>query len=1050
MPEKVLQDFPSNCPAQLAVEKVDRIVNKTYLQEIQNFPLVPCGTEAAKCGVEDRICLFPVRKFTFDQGEDNFWKLASVYTGAAAANANPLLIVRGYASGFTELYLGVCGEETRVNGAYPKAKLLREGLIGQFPGFRADGDGILKNDSTRRVVNSCFDPDYRAVASVSCVASSVETNPEGKTRGRGMEKLMEAMSGKEFTFIVIARHLSHDTVTAMRDEFEQLYSQLAPLGKTMLTTGRQAGFAITESLTNTVSRGINTSHSATLSAGTNVFHTDSTNRSNSWTEGLDFRFLDGILGSSFSQGESFGTGSADGAGQSLQNSNTKQTGSSKSLSEALSTGKTSSDSSSLSVQYTFENKTVVRILRSIDRQLERLRLGSGVGMFAVSAYCLAPSLAEAKIGACTYKALITGDNTDLESGSINAWAGRSYQGVLAYLRQFRHPEFKITGLSQGCAETVVTPATFVTASELAIHMSLPQKKVNGISVREAISFGRNVHSMDTGWNDRVKIPVGHIYHLGREEQSEVMLARDSLTMHTFVTGTTGSGKSNCLYWILSHLVGGESNVRFLVVEPAKGEYKSVFGNRDDVFVYGTNPYKTPLLRVDPFSFPEDIHVLEHLDRLMDIFTVCWPLYAAMPAVLKGAIVSAYEEAGWNMRTSRNRYGLRIYPTFTDVMRCVKANIQTSGYSADTKGDYVGSLCTRLQELTDGINGMIFAPDTIADGELFERNVIVDLSRVGSAETKALIMGMLVIKLQEYRQSQQQGIAHGLRHVTVLEEAHNLLRKSEGNQEGSNVTSHAVEMLTAIIAELRSLGEGFIIADQAPELMDKSVIRNTNTKIVLRLPETSDRETVGRSIGLNDSQIVELTKLPCGVAAVYQNDWLDCVLVKIPYFEVKEVPYRSPAVSPGELEDTALSEFVDAIMKRQIGAYLERYSDQIERLPLPAAVKCRLLDYGDGKGNQNELLLDIIWAFFNAREAFDKAGLLSHDDFQIWSGCVVKALEPKVSGYSLFEARRLVMQLLLRLTYENAAAQPLYLNYCSWMNDLYVKRRGKCYGIEKTG
>ncbi len=109
---------------------------------------------------------------------------------------------------------------------------------------------------------------------------------------------------------------------------------------------------------------------------------------------------------------------------------------------------------------------------------------------------------------------------------------------------------------------------------------------------------------------------------------------------------------------------------------------------------------------------------------------------------------------------------------------------------------------------------------------------------------------------------------------------------------------------------------------------------------------------------------------------------------------------------------------------------------MERLPLSAVVKCRLLDYRIGKGNQNELLLDIIWSFFNAREAFNKAGLLSHDDFQVWSGCVAKALEPKVSGYSLFEVRRLVMQLLLRLTYEDAAAQPLFLNYCGWMNKLY--------------
>lgn len=1024
--------------SRLAAEKLDRIVNKTYLQELQGFKLIPCDGSISKIDVEDRICLFPVRQFTFDQGEDTFRKLASVYTGAAAANANPLMIIRGYSSGLTELYLGVCGEESRINGAYPKVKLLREGLIGQFPGFRADGDGILQNDSTRRTINSCFDPDYRAVTAVSCIAPSPESKTDGSAANRGIEKLIEAMSGKEYTFIVIARHLPPNAIAAMRSEMEQLYGQLSPLEKTVLTTGWQAGSAITDSITNTISKGVNRSRSATLSAGTNIFHTDSTNQGHSWTDSSDFRILDGVLGGSFSQSESFGTGSADGSGRSQQKSNTKQTGESDSLSKALSSGKTISDSASLSVQYTFENKSVARILATIDRQLERFRIGSGAGMFAVAAYCLAPSLAEARIGACTYKALVTGDNTDLENSGINAWTGDSYLCVLEYLRQFRHPEFEIISESQDCSATSATPATFVTASELAIHMSLPQKKVNGISVRETVSFGRNVHSQDSGWIERQKIPAGRIYHLGREEQSEVLLTKDSLTMHMFVTGTTGSGKSNCLYWLLSKLIEGRSETHFLVVEPAKGEYKDVFGNRDDVFVYGVNPYKTPLLHIDPFSFPEDVHVLEHLDRLMDIFAVCWPLYAAMPAVLKKAIVCAYESAGWNMRTSRNRYGLRIYPTFSDVMRCVDTNIQSSSYSADTKGDYVGSLCTRLEELTDGINGIIFAPGGIPDEELFERNVIVDLSRVGSSETKSLIMGMLVIKLQEYRQSQQRGITKGLRHITVLEEAHNLLRKPESGANGSDLTSHAVEMLTNVIAELRSSGEGFIIADQSPELMDRSVIRNTNTKFILRLPETSDRETVGRSVGLNDLQIAELTKLPCGVAVVYQNDWLDSVLAKIPYYEVKEEPYRFAPPPPEVLENTVTLEFLDAIMKLRLDSYLAAHLANLEKLPLPASVKCRLLDYKAGVKERNELLPDIAWSFFNARKAFDKAGILSRNDLQTWSGCVATTLEPKVDGYSEFEVRRLIMQLLLRLTYENTAAGPLYMNYCSWMNKLYGK------------
>ena len=43
---------------------------------------------------------------------------------------------------------------------------------------------------------------------------------------------------------------------------------------------------------------------------------------------------------------------------------------------------------------------------------------------------------------------------------------------------------------------------------------------------------------------------------------------------------------------------------------------------------------------------------------------------------------------------------------------------------------------------------------------------------------------------------------------------------------------SVEMLTNAIAEIRTFGEGFVIVDQAPDLLDTAAIRNTNTKILL--------------------------------------------------------------------------------------------------------------------------------------------------------------------------------------------------------------------------
>ncbi|MBR3623973.1 MAG: ATP-binding protein, partial [Selenomonadaceae bacterium] len=97
------------------------------------------------------------------------------------------------------------------------------------------------------------------------------------------------------------------------------------------------------------------------------------------------------------------------------------------------------------------------------------------------------------------------------------------------------------------------------------------------------------------------------------------------------------------------------------------------------------------------------------------------------------------------------------------------------------------------------------------------------------------------------------------------------------------------MITNAIAEIRTFGEGFVIVDQAPNLLDTAAIRNTNTKIVLRLPEGSDRAVAGASMALSEKQIAELSKLPKGVAAIYQNEWQEAVLCKVDKFEKENLP-----------------------------------------------------------------------------------------------------------------------------------------------------------------
>jgi hypothetical protein len=224
-----------------------------------------------------------------------------------------------------------------------------------------------------------------------------------------------------------------------------------------------------------------------------------------------------------------------------------------------------------------------------------------------------------------------------------------------------------------------------------------------------------------------------------------------------------------------------------------------------------------------------------------------------------------------------------FPSFADVLNVLPGVIKNAGYSSQTISEYTGALVTRVRSLTNGIPGRIFCSGTsIPNRILFDENTIIDLSRIGSSETKSLIMGILILQLSEYRASTAAGSNKDLFHVTVLEEAHHILKRvsTAQSQDSANVAGKAVELLSASIAEMRTYGEGFIIADQSPGAVDASAIRNTNTKIIMRLPDKDDCNVVGKAASMRDDQIQELSRLPVGSAVVYQSNWLEPVMAQV--------------------------------------------------------------------------------------------------------------------------------------------------------------------------
>ena len=873
------------------------------------------------------------------------------------------------------------------------SKALQKVLLSNFPG--SDIKGISQKDEKELLDEAFGEAQEAVASVSCVAALRDKSKTEDKAFVQGIERFMDAMEGEKYTALFLAEPVSNETQAAIRSGYENLYSTLSPFRKSTWSYTENQSTAVMESLCSGTSHTISDTVSTTTTDGTNQSSsvTDGTQKTKGVSGGINggvgssfgtsvtkispvaggiagILGLGGLAASALIPGAGAvigpllgtagravgGMASARTAFNSIarniggsmgvnaswgtSHSTTEQTGTSHSTSDGTSHGTSDTTSQQEShgttdtrgtgrtQQVELCNKSVEELLERIENQLKRVKESEDYGCYNCAAYFLSSTQSTALLAANTYRALMVGEGSSVESGAVNVWKNNEAEvaQLREYLKRFMQPVFARPLWENAPDSLLYTPATLVSGRELPMHLGLPTRSVHGLPIIEHAEFGRNVP--DEAMPDEDKMNLGKIYHMGKEEAAGLILNRQAMASHTFITGSTGTGKSNAVYHLLDEITKN-GQTTFLVVEPAKGEYKNVFGNCTDVQVFGTNPRETPLLRMNPFAFPENIHILEHIDRLVEIFNACWPMYAAMPAVLKDAIERSYQKVGWDLRNSESEKG--VFPTFFDLLDILPGVIEESHYSKDTQSDYVGALCTRVKSLTNGIYGSVLcAEDALTDEALFDRNVIVDLSRVGSMETKSLLMGILVMKLQEYRMCSS-GMNSRLRHVTVLEEAHNLLRKTsaEQSQEGANLQGKSVEMLANAIAEMRTYGEGFIIADQAPGLLDMSVIRNTNTKIILRLPDEEDRKLVGKSAALKEAQIDELSKLPLGVAAVYQNEWPEAVLCKIEAYPMPEnAVYHKPSKMPHEIN----AEFVFGQLA--VGKELEPLSSsEMEQLKL---------------------------------------------------------------------------------------------------------------------
>lgn len=850
------------------LEIIDEYVRKKYLTRLSDMQIMPLGEiTSVEEDLIDNVRMYRITEMVYQKDESVMDKFTTVFNTLATYNASVFFLIDSDGRQ-ANYYLGVRNNEAndslKKRSTVTLGDTLKQTLIGHFPGVKIENEDRKKIAELSEKIMG-----LNNVASVSVVGSSRREKEQPQNEfAQGMEKLCLAMSGRPYTAVIIADNKNAWDIQQERKKYQELYTALSPLQKVQISDSRVE----TESRSQSFAEMDGKQKAAMITnavisiAGT--------------AAGV-------ALGAKFGSGTNAGTvamlGGQIGGQAGGQISN---------FISSLAPTKQISKSTTTGVTITEENKAVTDMLVMLDEVLKKMNEYDSYGLWNVAGYFLSDDMSASEIAASNYRSLMNGNNYGREVSAINSWRSNDlelvgeYRDLTTYLSRFVHPLFNYGG------NIMVTPSTNISGKELGLHLGLPRSTVPGLPVIEHAEFGKEVNTYqlfekEVSNRPEDRVTLGRVFDMGLITDKIVELNNKSLNMHTFITGSTGSGKSNTVYQILMEL--RQDRVPFLVIEPAKGEYKDVFGHLSDVNVFSTNPNVAQLININPFKFPRSIHVLEHIDGLVEIFSVCWPMYDAMPAFFKDAILKAYEAVGWDLGSSTFEGDNLEYPDFDILAEQLDKLITNSDYAAEIKSNYRGALLTRVKSLAVGLNKYIFTEEQTPYEQLFDENCILDISRVKSSETKALLMGLMVYILNEYRVDQKTENNIGLRHVTVLEEAHNLLKNTSGGE--SELIGKSVEMITNTIAEIRTYGEGFIIVDQSPSSVDIAAIKNTNTKIVLRTPEANDREAVGRSMGLSTTQVNEIAKLPSGVAVVYQNNWISPVLTLVDKAKVKEETYK---------------------------------------------------------------------------------------------------------------------------------------------------------------
>lgn len=778
-------------------------------------------------------------------------------------------------NGKTSLVLGV---EPTSNDA--TIKKIVEGLL---PGVKIEPyQGKFTNSKIDAKEGSKDKDRY-----VGCICGVPSLKVDGQLQNKDLSALMRSLNGQNYTIMVLCKPVDEYSIQEKINQAIKIQDECFAISKRTISlqTGNTEGNTHTDNFNET--NGENKSKSS----GMNL------------SGALPGMFLGAKIGGVAGTplpiiGNALGVvgGGLVGlvVGQQLSFNKSKTKGTAHSISKGYSDAVSNTISNSESISCDIQNGFALELMKMAESMMERLKVGRNIGMWeSVVSYSSDSKIASDIIQGSLYSEIASGVPEVLPP-VVFSYKDTCCDANLPvdklHTQQLMIPKdfFNGTGKSPLCS--------LVTSEEICGICTIPIDNTVGFEIKESKGYSLNYkHRLD----DKT---LGFVCEYDRPLTNVPFgLSEYDLNKHTFVCGITGSGKTNTVKKILEQV-----DKPFLVIEPAKKEYRNI---KKKVDVYTLGRPEINCLKINPFYILPGISPQQHIDLLKDLFSASFAFYGPMPYILEKCIYNVYSKKGWNLTlgfhpclvNAKSQQGLfdeskvndlynikshkYIFPTMQDLKDEIDYYIENEmTYEGEVKGNIRGAIKARIDSLCVGSKGYMFnTHDMIDMDNLMKCNSVLELEGLADDSDKAFALGLLIIYVNEYRQIKKEvnGVK-GLQHLLVIEEAHRLLKNlSTGNNEDfGNPKGKAVEHFTNMLAEMRSYGQGVIVAEQIPSKLSPDVIKNSSNKIIHRIIAKDDQEIIANTVGIYPEDSIFLGNSKVGYALCHKEGMVQPVVVKV--------------------------------------------------------------------------------------------------------------------------------------------------------------------------